>query len=87
MVFTDSGGIQEESSHLGVPCLTLRPNTERPVTVELGTSTLVGNEPARIEAAFRAVRAGTYKKARPIPLWDGHAAERAAAAIEGWLIR
>ena len=87
VVFTDSGGIQEESSHLGVPCLTLRPNTERPVTVELGTSTLVGNEPARIEAAFLAVRAGTYKKARPIPLWDGHAAERAAAAIEGWLSR
>jgi len=87
VVFTDSGGIQEESSHLGVPCLTLRPNTERPVTVELGTSTLVGNDPARIEAAFREVLSGTYKEARPIPLWDGHAADRAAVAIESWLER
>jgi UDP-N-acetylglucosamine 2-epimerase (non-hydrolysing) len=87
VVFTDSGGIQEESSHLGVPCLTLRPNTERPVTVELGTSTLVGNDPARIEAAFREVLSGTYKKTRPIPLWDGHAAVRAAAAVESWLER
>ena len=85
VVFTDSGGIQEEASHLNVPCLTLRPNTERPVTVELGTSTLVGKDPAAIESAFRTVRAGSYKKARPIPLRDGHAAERAAAAIEGRL--
>jgi UDP-N-acetylglucosamine 2-epimerase (non-hydrolysing) len=85
VVFTDSGGIQEESSHLGVPCLTLRPNTERPVTVEMGTSTLVGNEPARIEAAFRTVLSGTYKQTQPIPLWDGRAAVRAAAAIENWL--
>jgi UDP-N-acetylglucosamine 2-epimerase (non-hydrolysing) len=87
VVFTDSGGIQEESSHLGVPCLTLRPNTERPVTVEMGTSTLVGNDPARIEAAFRTVLSGTYKQTHPIPLWDGHASVRAAAAIESWLAR
>jgi len=85
VVFTDSGGIQEEASHLDVPCLTLRPNTERPITVELGTSTLVGNDPVAIEQAFLAILAGSYKKASPIPLWDGHAAERAAAAIEGWL--
>jgi UDP-N-acetylglucosamine 2-epimerase (non-hydrolysing) len=85
VVFTDSGGIQEESSHLGVPCLTLRPNTERPVTVDMGTSTLVSNDPARIEAAFQEVLSGSYKQARPIPLWDGHAAERAAAALESWL--
>jgi UDP-N-acetylglucosamine 2-epimerase (non-hydrolysing) len=87
VVFTDSGGIQEESSHLGVPCLTLRPNTERPVTVELGTSTLVGNDPARIETAFGSILSGGYKRAQPIPLWDGHAADRAAVAIESWLER
>jgi UDP-N-acetylglucosamine 2-epimerase (non-hydrolysing) len=85
VVFTDSGGIQEESSHLGVPCLTLRPNTERPVTVEMGTSTLVGNEPERIDTAFRSILSGGYKKARRIPLWDGQAAVRAAGAIERWL--
>ena len=85
VVFTDSGGIQEESSHLGVPCLTLRPNTERPVTVDKGTSTLVSNDPERIETAFQSILAGGYKKAQPIPLWDGHAAERAAAAIEEWI--
>ena len=67
--------------------MALRPNTERPVTVELGTSTLVGNDPPRIEAAFQEVLSGRYKTARPIPLWDGHAAVRAAAAIEGWLGR
>jgi UDP-N-acetylglucosamine 2-epimerase (non-hydrolysing) len=87
VVFTDSGGIQEETSHLGVPCLTLRPNTERPVTVERGTSTLVSNDPARIEAAFQKVLSGSYKQARRIPLWDGHAAVRAAATIEEWLER
>ena len=85
VVFTDSGGVQEEASHLDVPCLTLRPNTERPVTVELGSSTLVGNNPADIESAFRRVRSGRYKHARPIPLWDGRAAERAAEAIAEWL--
>ena len=75
-VLTDSGGIQEETSVLGVPCLTLRFHTERPVTVELGSSELVGNDPVRIREAWRAIMTGTWKKARPIPLWDGHAAER-----------
>jgi len=85
LVMTDSGGVQEEASCLGVPCLTLRENTERPITVELGTSTLVGNEPSRIWSTFRSVRSGIYKKASPIPLWDGQAAERTAETIENWL--
>lgn len=85
VVLTDSGGIQEESSHLGVPCLTLRSNTERPITIDLGTSTLVGNQEADIESAFRKVREGSYKKAQAIPLWDGRAAQRAANSIEQWL--
>lgn len=85
LVLTDSGGIQEETTCLDIPCLTLRSNTERPVTVELGSNTLVGNDPARIFAAYEEVRAGTYKKAAPIPLWDGQAAFRVADAVTSWL--
>jgi UDP-N-acetylglucosamine 2-epimerase (non-hydrolysing) len=85
MVFTDSGGVQEETSVLGVPCLTLRESTERPVTIELGTSRLVGRDPGRIRAAFRDVMAGAWPPARPIPLWDGQAASRTAAALVAWL--
>ena len=65
-------------SVLGVPCLTLRDNTERPVTVELGTSRLVGNDAARIRTAFADVRAGRWRKTQPIPDWDGRAGERVA---------
>jgi len=75
-VLTDSGGIQEESTVLGVPCLTLRENTERPITVNDGTNTLVGNDPARILAAARDILAGKGKKGRVPPLWDGKAAHR-----------
>lgn len=85
LVLTDSGGIQEESSCLDVPCLTLRPNTERPITVELGTSTLCGNDPDRIWAAYQDVKAGRYRKASAIPLWDGRAAPRVASALGEWL--
>jgi UDP-N-acetylglucosamine 2-epimerase (non-hydrolysing) len=77
-VLTDSGGIQEESTCLGVPCLTLRDNTERPITVEQGTSTLVGNDSARIRSAFAEVVAGSYKPGSEIELWDGKAAARIA---------
>ena len=81
VVLTDSGGLQEESSVLGVPCLTLRENTERPVTVELGTSRLVGNDLERIRAAWRDVRSGAWSTGGAIPFWDGHAGERVAQAI------
>ncbi|MCC7416124.1 MAG: UDP-N-acetylglucosamine 2-epimerase (non-hydrolyzing) [Acidobacteria bacterium] len=85
-VITDSGGLQEETSVLGVPCLTLRRNTERPITVELGTSRLVGSEPAAIRAAFRQVLAGEWPPGRSIPLWDGAAGERIADALASWLV-
>jgi UDP-N-acetylglucosamine 2-epimerase (non-hydrolysing) len=81
VVLTDSGGIQEETSHLRVPCLTLRDNTERPITVERGTATLVGNDPQRIRLALQTVLDGRYKQGEPIPLWDGHTAERIVAVL------
>jgi UDP-N-acetylglucosamine 2-epimerase (non-hydrolysing) len=85
VVLTDSGGLQEESSVLGVPCLTLRENTERPVTVSRGTSRLVGNDPEAIRAAFTDVLAGSWPKGQPIPLWDGKAGERVAAELAAWI--
>jgi len=76
MVLTDSGGIQEETTVLGVPCITMRPNTERPITCEIGTNVLVGNDPGRIrEAAARVLHAEPPAPCRP-EMWDGHAAER-----------
>jgi UDP-N-acetylglucosamine 2-epimerase (non-hydrolysing) len=76
IVLTDSGGIQEETTILGVPCLTLRHNTERPVTVELGTNQLVGNDPDAIMKAFdQSLETGRVRRDPP-PLWDGQAARR-----------
>ena len=85
LVLTDSGGLQEETSYLGIPCLTLRQNTERPVTVELGTSTIVGNDEAIIREIFEQVLAGRYKQGQPIPLWDGHTAGRVADSLQDLL--
>lgn len=79
-VYTDSGGIQEETSVLGVPCVTLRENTERPVTCDLGTNTLVGTDPERIVQAGRAALQTPTRPAE-IPLWDGRAGERIADVL------
>ena len=82
LVLTDSGGLQEETTMLGVPCLTLRESTERPVTIDSGTSVLVGADPTRIvEEGHRVLQAGA-PRARPAPpLWDGRAAERIVAVL------
>jgi UDP-N-acetylglucosamine 2-epimerase (non-hydrolysing) len=79
-VLTDSGGIQEETTILGVPCLTLRENTERPVTIDEGTNQLVGTDPARIVSAFAASRSSDFSPKQP-KLWDGSAADRIVAEI------
>jgi len=81
VVITDSGGLQEESTALGIPCLTVRPNTERPITVSEGTSTLVGNDPAKLRRSLEDVLAGRYKTGRCPDLWDGKAAERIASVL------
>ena len=85
VVLTDSGGLQEETSVLGVPCLTLRENTERPVTVRLGTSRLVGNDSEQIRKAFSDVVNKRWPSGQTIPMWDGKAGERVATALAGWL--
>jgi UDP-N-acetylglucosamine 2-epimerase (non-hydrolysing) len=87
LVVTDSGGVQEETSALGVPCLTYRANTERAVTVELGTNRLVGMDPGLLGRAGAEELARPRPRVRPIPLWDGHAGERAAVAILALLDR
>ena len=83
VVITDSGGIQEETTYLGVPCLTLRENTERPITVSLGTNVLVGRDPDKLRSELRLVVAGKAKRGSVPPLWDGHAGERIATLIAG----
>jgi len=82
-VLTDSGGIQEETTYLGIPCFTLRDNTERPVTIRAGTNTLLGLDPAAIETIPTALAKGPAERPEPPPLWDGHAAERIAERIAG----
>lgn len=85
VVLTDSGGLQEETTALGVPCLTLRENTERPITVEQGTNLVVGRERLAILDAVRGILAGRGKRGRVPEHWDGRAAERIAADLYSWL--
>src|SRR5579872_4860653 len=81
VVITDSGGIQEETTYLGIPCLTIRNNTERPVTVELGTNVLVGQDRGKILIELNKIIDGKAKKGTIPPLWDGHAADRIASVL------
>ena len=85
MVLTDSGGIQEETTALGIPCLTIRENTERPVTVTEGTNRLVGIDPARIASEARDVLRHGVQNARVPELWDGNAAPRIAQVISRFI--
>ena len=87
VVLTDSGGLQEETTALGVPCLTLRENTERPITVDQGTNTLVGRDTDAILSGVDQILLGNGKQGRLPEFWDGHAAERIAADLWQWLGR
>lgn len=78
VVITDSGGIQEETTYLGIPCLSLRENTERPVTATMGTNVLVGRNPEKLRGELFKILHGDAKQGTIPPLWDGHAAERIA---------
>jgi UDP-N-acetylglucosamine 2-epimerase (non-hydrolysing) len=81
VVITDSGGIQEETTYLGVPCLTVRDNTERPITVDLGTNILIGQDAARLHCELSKIVEGKAKRGTVPPLWDGHSGERIAEII------
>ena len=80
-VVTDSGGVQEETTFLRVPCLTIRPNTERPITLSQGSNTLVGSDFSRLQEEAQRAFEGQGKTGRVPPLWDGHAAERIADIV------
>jgi len=82
VVITDSGGIQEETTYLGVPCLTLRENTERPITVDLGTNKLVGRDMDLLRTNIDQILAGQWKRGRVPPLWDGKASNRIVHVLD-----
>ncbi len=85
LILTDSGGIQEESTYLGVQCITLRTSTERPVTVEVGTNQLLGTDLELAEKAALEILSGKIKKGKIPELWDGHAAERIVEIVNSEL--
>jgi UDP-N-acetylglucosamine 2-epimerase (non-hydrolysing) len=87
LVLTDSGGVQEETTALGVPCLTLRENTERPITVDQGTNTIVGRDAELIRRVAAEVLRDGGKTGRIPELWDGRAAERIARDLSAWLMQ
>ena len=87
MVITDSGGIQEETTFLQVPCLTVRENTERPITIELGTNELVGRDLGSLAKAAARILSANSQKGRIPPLWDGKASERIAKILYQWTVR
>jgi UDP-N-acetylglucosamine 2-epimerase (non-hydrolysing) len=84
-IVTDSGGLQEESTVLGIPCLTMRENTERPCTVDGGTSTLVGRDFVMLEKLLTEIIEGRYKSGQAPELWDGKAGERIGAEVVAFL--
>jgi UDP-N-acetylglucosamine 2-epimerase (non-hydrolysing) len=85
VVLTDSGGIQEETTALGIPCITLRNNTERPITVDEGTNTIAGQDPAKVLEIFDEIIRSGGKAGRIPELWDGKASIRIADEIRAWL--
>ena len=85
LVITDSGGVQEETTYLGIPCLTVRENTERPVTVAIGTNTLVGRDMPQLQTHAAHILSGKGKQSQVPPLWDGHTSERIAQVIRARL--
>lgn len=84
LVITDSGGITEETTVMGVPCITLRDNTERPETIEMGTNELIGTNPADISIALKKLFSGTWKKGKIPPLWDGETGKRIIEVLSGF---
>jgi len=86
LVVTDSGGIQEETTYLGVPCLTIRENTERPVTVEIGTNTICGTDPENIIENVRQILKSDQKQGSIPELWDGHTASRIVEILKEKLV-
>jgi len=85
VVVTDSGGIQEETTYLGIPCLTMRENSERPSTISIGTNLLIGSDLGRLKSELKNISAGKFKKGSVPPFWDGRTAERIVADIEAFL--
>lgn len=84
LILTDSGGIQEESTHFGIPCLTLRENTERPITITEGTNKLVELSSAAIIYETQQILQGKQKQGKQPKYWDGHTAERVVQVLDTW---